>query len=198
MKKRNLVLMFSGLGLLLAGCAASSMNDEDMKMKKDAMKSDMMQGMPPFGDAVSVAYSEALWQAMKQADLVGASARPDAVYQGTHPHGAMLETLYDRVRVKGHEGEVIVKRNYGGPGITAGKVSADRAAWLKAVTVMFKREKGYDSEDLDWFWVKYRPDGSLFTNPKGMKLAGRVAKGMPEGCIACHKAAPGGDLLYTR
>jgi len=61
---------------------------------------------------------------------------------------------------------------------------------------MFKRQ-GYDPENKDWFWVKYAPDGSILKNPKGMKLAGRVAKGMPEGCIACHTAAPGGDMVYN-
>ena len=193
MKKRNLLMLMSGLSLLLAGCASSSM-DDGMKMEQGKMMDKMM----PFGDTDSVAWSRALWQALNQAGLAGASARPDGVYQGTHPHGAMLETLYDRVKVKGVEGEVIVKRNYGGPGISAAKVAANRDAWLKAVTVMFKREPGYDSENQDWFWAKYQPDGSLFTNPKGMKLAGRVAKGMPQGCIACHKAAPGGDMLYTR
>ncbi len=31
-------------------------------------------------------------------------------------------------------------------------------------------------------------------NPKGMKLAGRVAKGMDQGCIACHRSVGGDDL----
>ena len=62
---------------------------------------------------------------------------------------------------------------------------------------MFRREKGYDADNKDWFWAKYKPDGSLDTNPKGMQLAGRVAKGAAQGCIACHKAAPGGDLVFN-
>ena len=62
---------------------------------------------------------------------------------------------------------------------------------------MFKREKGYDPESKNWFWAKYKPDGQLFVNPKGMQLAGRVAKGKPKGCIACHQAAPGGDFVFT-
>lgn len=62
----------------------------------------------------------------------------------------------------------------------------DPDAHLKAVTVMFEREAGCDADNQDWFWVKYKPDGSLDTNAAGMQLAGRVAKGRPEGCIACH------------
>jgi len=30
------------------------------------------------------------------------------------------------------------------------------------------------------------------SNPNGMMLAGKVAKG----CIACHSAAPGGDMMF--
>jgi hypothetical protein len=33
-------------------------------------------------------------------------------------------------------------------------------------------------------------------NPKGMQLAGRVAKDMKGGCISCHLSAEGGDYLY--
>ena len=29
-------------------------------------------------------------------------------------------------------------------------------------------------------------------------LAGKVAKGKPKGCIACHSAAPGGDFMFLR
>ena len=65
-----------------------------------------------------------------------------------------------------------------------------------AVTVM-QRLQGYDPDNHDWFWVKYAPDGSILKNPKGMLLAGRVAKGnKKKGCVACHRAAPGGDMVY--
>ena len=73
-----------------------------------------------------------------------------------------------------------------------------RNTWLKAVTVMFKRENGYDADNQNWFWAKYKPNGSLHSNPKKMLLAGRVAKGKPAGCISCHRAAPGGDYLFNQ
>jgi hypothetical protein len=62
---------------------------------------------------------------------------------------------------------------------------------------MYQREAGYDADNQNWFWAKYKPDGSLHKNPKGMQLAGRVAKGKPKGCISCHKVAPGGDYIFT-
>ena len=64
----------------------------------------------------------------------------------------------------------------------------------------YQRESGYDSDNEDWFWAKYMPDGSLAVKSKmGMKirLAGRVAKGKSEGCIACHHGAPGGDYVFA-
>lgn len=67
---------------------------------------------------------------------------------------------------------------------------------------MFKREEGYDPEFNDWFWVKYEPDGGLHTNPKGMKLAGQVAKGVAPGdghggCIGCHQGTRGSDFQFN-
>ena len=59
---------------------------------------------------------------------------------------------------------------------------------------MYKRP-GYDPENQDWFWVKYLPDGALDKNPAGMSLAGRVAKGADQGCIACHSGEE--DYLFT-
>ena len=180
LKKARLIAI-PALITLLAGCSAAQMPD---KM--------------PFGGKNSVAYSQQLWDSLSTARLAGPNAKADGVYKGTHPHGAMLETLYGKVSVNGHEGDVVVKRNYGGKNITAADVSANRAKYLKAVTVMFKREDGYDSANQNWYWAKFKPDGSLHTNPKGMMLAGRVAKGMPVGCISCHKSAPGGDYLFTK
>ena len=77
----------------------------------------------------------------------------------------------------------------------AAQVLADPGTHLAAVTVMFRREDGYDPDNANWFWAKYLPDGSLDTNPAGMALAGRVAKGADQGCIACHAAEE--DYLYT-
>lgn len=80
-------------------------------------------------------------------------------------------------------------------------VKADPDKYPKGVTVMFKREAGYGLEDKDWFWAKDKPDGSLFTKEKmvmEIPLAGRIAKGKPEGCVSCHKGAPGGDFIFAQ
>ncbi len=150
----------------------------------------------PFGGEKDVVYSRALWQVLTQTGYAGENAIHGTPYTGQAPHGAILDTLDGVVTVEGKIGAVIVKRNYGGEGVSKEAVANDPDKYLKAVTVMFKR-KGYDPETGDWFWVKYKPDGSLHTNPKGMMLAGKVVKGMPKGCIACHTAASGGDFVFN-
>lgn len=152
---------------------------------------------PPFGDADSVRYAEQVWQQLSAAKLAGQGSVVSKPYQGQHPHGAVLDTIEGSLRVGGHSGTVIVKRNYGGEGASIASVANDPDAYLKAVTVMYRREAGYDPDNKDWFWAKFNPDGSLAKNPKGTALAGRVAKGAAKGCIACHKAAPGGDLVFN-
>ncbi|MEX2575842.1 MAG: cytochrome P460 family protein [Halofilum sp. (in: g-proteobacteria)] len=151
----------------------------------------------PFGGPESVDYSQELWTALEEANLAGPDSINSVAYEGQHPHGAVLETLDSTVTVDGHSGDVIVKRNYGGEGVSESKVANNPEEWLAAVTVMFRREEGYDPDNDNWFWAKYLPDGSLDTNPKGMELAGRVAKGMDQGCIACHQNAPGGDYVFN-
>ncbi|RMG33451.1 MAG: hypothetical protein D6720_11400 [Gammaproteobacteria bacterium] len=150
----------------------------------------------PFGTRADVAYAGQLWSSLKYRHLVGKHAIMSTPYQGTHPHGAILDTIDGWTRVGNDAGPVIIKRNYGGPGVSKTAVANNPRKFLKAVTVMFKRP-GYDPENQDWFWVKYGPDGSVLKNPKGMFLAGRVAKGTGKGCIACHKAAPGGDMVFN-
>jgi hypothetical protein len=151
----------------------------------------------PFGGPDSVEYSQELWAALEEARLAGPDSINTVPYEGQHPHGAVLETLDTTLTVRGRTADVIVKRNYGGEGVSKSAVANNPDKYLGAVTVMYRRENGYDPENQNWFWAKYNPDGSLATNPKGAKLAGRVAKGMSQGCIACHQSAPGDDYVFN-
>lgn len=184
---------------LLGACAYSGMSDDsgsDRYGTKTPEKK--MDGMAmPFSDPGSVEYAGQLWAALGGAKMVDDPAMNGAPYKGVHPHGAILTNNTGAVTVGDHTGDAIVKKNFGGEGVSIDAVQADPAKYLKAVTVMYKRETGYDADNQDWFWAKFKPDGSLHTNPKGMQLAGRVAKGKPKGCISCHTAAPGGDYIFT-
>ena len=175
--KKNMLIACLGIGLALSGPTGAD--------------------QLPFGGPDSIAYSEKLWSVLQQEKLVDAPAKNPPPYRGVHPHGAILTTVHSETSVGGHTGKVIVKKNYEGDGVSIDEVAAAPQKYLQAVTVMFQREEGYDSENQNWFWAKYTPDGGLDSNEQGKKLAGRVARGKPAGCIACHVAAPGGDYIYT-
>ena len=149
----------------------------------------------PFGTDADADYAALVWDVMVSSGLAGKDAVMATPYDGGPPHGMMLETFYTKATVNGHTGDLVVKRNYGPEGVDAAAILADPSKHLGAVTVMFRREAGYDADNADWFWVKFLPDGSLDKNPKGMRLAGRVAKGAEVGCIACHSGEE--DYLFT-
>jgi hypothetical protein len=154
-----------------------------------------------FGGDDDVAFAEQLWRQLAVARLVGAKAITSRPYEGVEPHGAILVTLQGDLTIGGdtgdeHTGAVIVKNNYMGESVSVSSVSDNPDLNLAAVTVMFRRAEGYDSENLDWFWAKYSPDGSLQTNPAGVRLAGRIGKNPQDACIACHKFAPGDDYVF--
>jgi len=188
---RKATLGIAGALLLAAGCTA---------MAGEVTTKSAGEVKPPISGPANVTYAERLWAALESRQLVGPKSIVSYPYEGGAPHGAMLEMLQTDVTVDGHTGVAMVKKNYRGEGSVEDMehaIFADRMGMLDSVTVMFRREAGYDRDNKDWFWVKYNPDGSLATNPKGMKLAGRVAKGADQGCIACHRMAEGGDLVYS-
>lgn len=158
-------------------------------------------GEPPMGTAADVAYADVLWRTLVVAGLAGPQARPlKPFFGGAKPHGMILELTYRDLPVGAHTGFLVLKRNYNGEGVSVDNVARDRARYLTSITVMYRRKKGYDPDNQDWFWVKYRPDGSLFRNPEGMQMAGRILKDATpnesRGCIYCHASAGGGDYVF--
>ena len=91
----------------------------------------------PFGGADDLAYAGKLWGALQEAKLAGEGRIVSTPYKGSHPHGAILDTIDSRVSVGGTEGAVIIKNNYGGPDVSKQAVADNPDKFLKAVTVMF-------------------------------------------------------------
>ena len=181
-------LAFAGVGITLVYMITSCVTPETVEEATP---------MLPFGGDDSVSYAQELWHNLARQRLVGPAAITAKPYQGTHPHGVVLVTYEGEVQMGEHIGIAIVKTNYTGAGLTESNVADQPDQNIDSVTVMFKREEGYDPENKDWFWVKFQSDGSLHVNEEGIPLAGRVAKGKRQGCIACHKLAPGNDLVYN-
>lgn len=154
----------------------------------------------PVGGEEDVAYAERLWSAMVEQHLVGSDAKPlKPFFGGAKPHGMILELASQMVTVDGHTGFLVAKRNYNGEGVSVAAVGKDRKRFLSSVTIMHQRKSGYDSDNLNWFWAKYRPDGTLF-DKGGVKLAGRIKKAKSwddyGGCLYCHSSAGGGDYIF--
>lgn len=144
---------------------------------------DSVKSQPAFGGKIDVAYSKYIWENLEATTL---NSTPATLYVGGPPHGAVREVLEGKI-----DGQrIIVKRNYGGEGVSIETVKKNRAKYLKAVTIMMKKP-GYDPKNNDWFWVKYKADGSLHVAPNKMQIAGKGA-----GCIGCHQSASGGDLVF--
>lgn len=135
----------------------------------------------PFGGKADVKFATKMWKGMAdyQKWLIKSEMLP-----GKSPHGKFLKLYYNIVNIDEKPYHVIIKNNY-----TPEKK-------LAAITIMVKREAGYDPDNQNWFWAKYETDGSISKNDKDMALAGRVAKGMDMGCIACHKVADDNDYVF--
>ncbi len=148
----------------------------------------------PFGGDEDVAFAAKVWEAID--GYHGWRVKTD-IMMGRSPHDDYLQTYWSVINVGDDYYHAVVKDNFYGEDLTAEMVAESPGEYLDAVTVMIQRGAGYDPDNNNWYWVKYNPDGNVATNPKDMKLAGRVAKGADQGCIACHAAAEGGDYLFT-
>ena len=189
MKRSNLVL-----GSLIAAVLVTFSFAIFSQVAFSADKKVVTKTQMPFGGKDDVTFANDLWKAMNGYEnwLMKSDVR-----MGMSPHGDFIRLYYNIVNVNAKPYHVIIKDNYGGDGVTLNMVSESPEKYLMAVTVMVQREKGYDSDNNDWFWVKYNADGTVSKGDKDVAMAGRIAKGMDTGCIACHKAAKDNDYVFT-
>ncbi|HED18733.1 MAG TPA: hypothetical protein ENI74_04420 [Gammaproteobacteria bacterium] len=158
----------------------------------------------PAGTPADVDYAQHLWSVLQQERMVGEHARPLKPFIGAaRPHGWVLEVDSRTIQVGGHRGFVVVKKNYNGDNLGIAEVERDRSRYLDSISVMFRREPGYDPDNQDWFWAQYKPGGQLSSMRRmGMEIAmaGRLIKGAApdrnQGCIYCHSSAGGGDYIF--
>lgn len=141
------------------------------------------------GKVVDNEYAAKVWQYMVKKKLVGAERIRSYPFVGSRPHGSIQEVISIEAKIQGQKGKLIVKHNYGAKEeLTPHKVySENQANNYVALTIMFQREKGYDTVNHDWFWAEYNPDGSII-NYQGVDLSGRSAM-----CLGCHTPLGGKD-----
>lgn len=156
--------------LLLAGCVVPA-------------------GQTPSTDDAGFAAN--LWQSLTEARLVGPQSIQTRPHPGLPSHGTMVQVFDARLTVEGQTAPVLILRNHDGPDIGSERVMQNPERYLQSIAVMFRRV-GFAPDDSDWFWVVYRPNGSPMASPDGRPLLGRPE----QGCIVCHRAAPGGDRVF--
>jgi len=188
MKRMIPLGLLLGLSLVIGACSSTSGSSYGSTYHKSKTAKPMMA--PAFGGPGDVARATSLWQSMRGYRSWSSYPGLAGFQPGRSPHGKFLKYYINdaAARNPSHAGAgyLIVKENY----------TAQDSSTLASVTVM-QKIPGYDPADGDWFWVKFGPDGSIMKNEKNMALAGRVAKGMPKGCIACHANAGGEDFLFV-
>ncbi len=189
--RQLIVISAASLALLLAGCEGTDQQPQESEPATGQQPAEAQAAAPPFGTAADVERAASLWQEMADYKQDWA-AYPglDGWQEGKSPHGAVLRYYVNETAAAGttsfEDGAILVKENY----------SEESEDALKSVTAM-QKVAGYDPDHANWFWVKFAPGGDVMANEKDMKLAGRVAKGMDKGCIACHAAAAGGDYVFA-
>lgn len=157
-----------------------------------------------FGSIEDTKYAEILWKTLTTKRMVGKDAiKLKPFFGGAKPHGMILEVSSRILTIEEHTGFIVVKKNYNGPDVTEAKVDQNRSKYIASITVMFQRESGYDPDNQNWFWVKYKPNGDFFTIKiagRTKALAGRIIKGESgegnKGCLFCHASAGGGDYIF--
>ena len=124
-------------------------------------------------------------------------------YKGQNPHGSYLKMYINRTAAGSigdlKLGSVVILENY----------MKDQT--LKTISVMY-RTTGFNPSANDWYWVEYKPDGSVvvidqdhhnpsleskvqqvsYTVAPKLKLMGKATQ-----CINCHQSAGGNDFMFS-
>lgn len=138
-------------------------------------------------DTDSAEFYRKFWQYMQKQKYQERWARMPAgtggFTEGKSPHGVFLKVYANETAANSPRElpakSVLIKENY------------DKDKKLIAITPMYNVGNNYHPEHGNWFWAKYKPDGSIFES-EGKKLSGRV-----QGCIDCHESAGGDDYVFT-
>ncbi|MFN3196893.1 MAG: hypothetical protein ACE366_00555 [Bradymonadia bacterium] len=141
---------------------------------------------PPMGRPWDLVMADQLWAEIADHENWPVPEGKEGWVTGAMPHGAS-QRFFHNGDDNTADGYIIIKKNY----------AEEDEATLGALTVM-KKIEGFDGEVNDWFFVRFNPDGTLFTPEDApAPLAGRPGKGTDGGCVGCHSNAPGGDYLWS-
>lgn len=109
--------------------------------------------------------------------ILGNAHEGSAGFREVYVNSAGLPVSSGSAAVPYAEGSIILKEAY--------KDSGGAKGALESLTVMVKRESGYDGENGNWEYIMLTPE---------MKVQ---AQGRLSGCISCHLAAEEDDFIFT-
>lgn len=164
------ILAITGIGLAeKMGKNDKSMMDDTM-MDNTKMDSAMMSGAGLWKN-ISAGKSYTGWKLLPGTEKM---------QKGGQPHGAFVSIYGNKTALDAFEmkkgtfadGSVIVKENF----------RPDKT--LAAITVMQKSD-GFNRDGGDWFWAKYKPDGTI------------DAEGKVQSCINCHHKAADKGWVFS-
>ena len=118
-----------------------------------------------------------LWGQLQGYQSWGGFEGAEGMQKGTSVHGNFVRTFLNDVGAQDQAnpayGTIVVKENIGKTDLGS----------LESLTVMQRRE-GYDPDNNDWFWARYKPSGEL------------TDSGKVEFCSDCHFDADNDDFLF--
>jgi hypothetical protein len=182
--RKTWIFVVAGLLLVWIGACEQMAEDEEVATGPAYQTLGMQPAEPEPAAEMPPADGQAFWRYITETNPYTQWDRwpgKEDMYPGQSPHGAYLKLYVNPVAMEALQAgnttmpdrAILVKENYG----------EDRET-LAAVTPMYKIA-GYNSDGGDWFWAKYGPEGQDME-------AGRL-----DGCIDCHRTAPGNDWLFT-
>lgn len=186
--KNALLIATSTLSVLAVGCGDDDSADTTADAAATAADASAPDAAPPpFGGAEDVMHAnELLTAAGDYASSWGNFTGFGGFQDSNAPHGPTVRIFINDVAEADQanlpNGSILIKENFDAADVDT----------LTSITVMERRD-GYNADAGDWFWAKFKPDGTLDTTPDGAtQLAGPIGR-----CIECHKTATGDDYVFV-
>ncbi len=110
--------------------------------------------------------------------MLGSAHEGNKGFREVYVNGAGEAVALGKASYPFPEGTIVVKEAY--------KESSGKKGSLSNMTIMVKREGGYDPDNGDWEYIMTSPD-------KAVQMQGKL--GM---CIDCHAAAFDSDFVFTK
>lgn len=129
-----------------------------------------------------IVFAKKLWKEIEKIDFYKENAK---IYSGSVPHGPLRAVLEKEI----FGFRTIIKKEYSELDHNKEDIKEHQEKHLTTICVMIKKE-GFDKENKDWFWLRYKKDGQV-DSISNIHMLGKFPA-----CINCHKSASGNDYVF--